>query len=135
MLVAGAAVVWRRTTAWGAAALAVYYWLIVVILMDGRTVLRHYDEFIAYSNTAGQAAIAAGALIVYAAHARIDPVLAGPRAAGPGGVRHLRAAVRRRALLLHEPHRPAGADMAAAEPGILGLCDRRRPYRRALRRS
>jgi uncharacterized membrane protein YphA (DoxX/SURF4 family) len=72
MLVAGAAVEWRRTVAWGAAALTAYYALIVVILMDGRVVLRHYAEFIAYSNTAEQLAIAAGGLVVYAASARID---------------------------------------------------------------
>ena len=77
MLVAGAAIEWRRTMAWGAAALTAYYTLIVVVLMDGRTVLRHSGEFIAYSNTAGQVAIAAGPLIIYAASARIDAALAG----------------------------------------------------------
>jgi uncharacterized membrane protein len=76
MLVAGAAIQWRRTAPWGAAALTAYYTLIVVILMDGRTVLRHAAEFLAYSNTAGQVAIAAGALIVFAASARIDAALA-----------------------------------------------------------
>jgi len=76
MLVAGAAIEWRRTMAWGAAALTAYYTLIVVVLMDGRTVLRHSGEFIAYSNAAGQVAIAAGALIIYAASARIDAALA-----------------------------------------------------------
>ena len=49
MLVAGAAVVWRRTAAWAAAALTAYYTLVVVLLMDGRTVLRHHNEFIAWS--------------------------------------------------------------------------------------
>jgi uncharacterized membrane protein YphA (DoxX/SURF4 family) len=76
MLVTGAAVEWRRTAAGGAAALTAYYTLIVVILMDGRVVLRHYAEFIAYSNTAEQLAIAAGGLSVYAASARIDADLA-----------------------------------------------------------
>ncbi len=76
MLVAGAAVEWRRTAAWGAAALSAYYALIVVILMDGRLLLAHYAEFIAYSNAAEQLAIAAGGLIVYAANARIDAGLA-----------------------------------------------------------
>jgi uncharacterized membrane protein len=76
MLVAGAAVLWRRTVAWGAGALTAYYGLIVVLLMDGRSVLRHAREFLAYTNTAEQMAIAAAALIVFAAHARIDPVLA-----------------------------------------------------------
>ena len=72
MLVAGAAVEWRRTAAWGAAALALYYGLVVVLLMDGRGVLAHYAEFGSYSNVAEQLAIAAGALIVYAANAEID---------------------------------------------------------------
>ena len=76
MLVAGVAIEWRRTVAWAAAALTTYYTFIVVILMDGRTVLRHATEFIAYSNTAGQLSIAAGGLIVFAATARIDAVLA-----------------------------------------------------------
>jgi uncharacterized membrane protein len=76
MLVAGAAIEWRRTTAWSAAALTAYYALIVVILMNGRLVLAHYAEFGSYSSTAEQLAIAAGGLIVYAANARIDPELA-----------------------------------------------------------
>ena len=76
MLVAGAAIEWRRTTVWGAAALAAYYALIVVIVMNGRVVLAHDDEFGSYSGAAEQLAIAAGALIVYAATARIDAVLA-----------------------------------------------------------
>ena len=76
MLVGGAAVAWRRTAAWGAAALTAYWALIVVILMDGRVVLRHYAEFIAYSNGAEQFSIAAGGLIVCAASAKIDAALA-----------------------------------------------------------
>jgi uncharacterized membrane protein YphA (DoxX/SURF4 family) len=76
MLAAGAATVWRRTAAWGAAALTAYYALVVVILMNGRLVLAHYAEFGAYSGVAEQLAIAAGALIVYAASAEIDAALA-----------------------------------------------------------
>jgi len=76
MLVAGAAVEWRRTAAWGAAALIAYYALIVVLLMDGRGMLAHYAEFGSYSNVAEQLAIAAGGLIVYAANAGIDAALA-----------------------------------------------------------
>ena len=76
MLIAGAAVEWRRTAAWGAAALAAYYTLIVVILMNGRVVLTHYAAFGAYSGGAEQLAIAAGGLIVYAEGARIDAALA-----------------------------------------------------------
>jgi uncharacterized membrane protein YphA (DoxX/SURF4 family) len=76
MLVAGAAVEWRRTTARGAAALTAYYALVVVILMNGPGVLANYAQFMAYSNVAEQFAIAAGGLIVYAASARIDAALA-----------------------------------------------------------
>jgi uncharacterized membrane protein YphA (DoxX/SURF4 family) len=76
MLVAGAAVEWRRTTARGAAALTAYYALIVVILMNGRVALAHYAEFGSYSGMAEQLAIAAGGLIVYAASAKIDAALA-----------------------------------------------------------
>jgi uncharacterized membrane protein YphA (DoxX/SURF4 family) len=76
MLVAGAAVEWRRTAAWGAAALTAYYALIVIVVMNGRVVLAHYAEFGTYSGVAEQFAIAAGGLIVYAASARIDADLA-----------------------------------------------------------
>ena len=76
MLVAGAAVEWRRTAAWGAAALTAYYTLVVVILMNGRLMLVHYPEFGTYSGAAEQLAIAAGGLIVYAANAEIDAALA-----------------------------------------------------------
>ena len=76
MLIAGAAVEWRRTAAWGAGALAAYYAVVVVVLMNGRIVLAHHAEFGAYSGTAEQLAIAAGGLIVYAANAPIEPVLA-----------------------------------------------------------
>jgi len=76
MFVAGAAVEWRRTAAWGAAALTVYYAIIVVILMNGRLVLAHYAEFGAYSGVAEQLAIAAAGLIAYAANAKIDAALA-----------------------------------------------------------
>ena len=76
MLVAGAAVQWRRTAAWAAAALAGYYGLIVVVLMNGRLAPAHFAEFGLYSGAAEQLAIAAAALIVFAASARIDPTLA-----------------------------------------------------------
>jgi uncharacterized membrane protein YphA (DoxX/SURF4 family) len=76
MLVAGAAVEWRRTAAWGAAALTAYYALVVAILMNGRVVLAHSTEYGAYSGVAEQLAIAAAGLIIYAATARIDAALA-----------------------------------------------------------
>ncbi len=76
MLVAGAAVQWRRTAAWGAGALAAYYALVVVVLMYGRLLPAHYAEFGTYSGAAEQLAIAAGGLIVFAEGARIDAALA-----------------------------------------------------------
>ena len=76
IVVAAAAVEWRRTAAWGAAALTVYYALFVVILMNGRLLLRDYAVFVTYENIAEQIAIAAGGLIVYASTARIDTALA-----------------------------------------------------------
>jgi len=76
MLVAGAAVEWRRTAAWAGGALAGYYALIVVVLLNGRVVLAQPTELGAYSGAAEQLAIAAGGLIVFAANARIDATLA-----------------------------------------------------------
>src|SRR6202161_774600 len=76
MVVAAAAVEWRRTAAWGAAALTVYYALFVVILMNGRLLLTDYAVFVTYENIAMQLAIAAGGLIIYATTARIDAALA-----------------------------------------------------------
>ncbi|THD58778.1 hypothetical protein [Phenylobacterium sp.] len=77
LLVAGAAMEWRRTLVWASGALAAYYTLLVVVVMDGRVILRNADQFMAYSNTAEQLAIAAGAVIVFATYAKIDPVWAG----------------------------------------------------------
>ena len=77
MLVAGAALQWRRTTAWAAAAIALYFGVVVVGLMDLRLIPRHFREYLVYSNIAEQVAIAAGALIVFAASARLKPGRAG----------------------------------------------------------
>jgi uncharacterized membrane protein YphA (DoxX/SURF4 family) len=76
LIMAAAAVEWRRFAAWGAAALTVYYTLFVVILMNGRQMLTDYAVFVTYENIAMQLAIAAGGLIVYAATAGIDAALA-----------------------------------------------------------
>ena len=76
MLVAGAAVEWRRTVAWGAAALTAYYTFFVIILMNGRLLFTHYAEYVTYGGIAEQLAIAAAALIVYATNAKIDAALA-----------------------------------------------------------
>jgi len=76
MLVAGAAVEWRRTLPLAAAAITAYWALVVVILMNGRQWLMHYAEFLPYESTAIQLAIASGGLIVYAGSANIDAALA-----------------------------------------------------------
>ncbi len=72
MVLAAAAVEWRRTTAWGAAALTIYYALFVVVLMNGRVWLTNYAVFVTYEDIAMQLAIAAGGLIIYANTAKID---------------------------------------------------------------
>lgn len=72
MLVVGAAIEWRRTTAWAAEALAAYYVIIVIILMNGHVIFANYGVFGAYSGAAEPVAITAGALIIYAATADID---------------------------------------------------------------
>jgi uncharacterized membrane protein len=76
MLVAGATVEWRRTTAWAAAALTAYFGLIVAMVMNGRVLLAHYAEYGPYESLAIELAIAAGGLAVYAASAGIDAALA-----------------------------------------------------------
>ena len=75
LLITGVAIQWRRTTALAGEVLAAYYTLFVVILMNGRVILRNLTVYGAYSGMCEQLAIAAGALIIYASHARIDPVL------------------------------------------------------------
>src|ERR1700732_2218818 len=76
MVVAAAAVEWRRTVAWGAAALTIYYTLFVVILMNGRLLLTDYAIFVTYEDIAMQLSIAAAGLIIYATTATIDAALA-----------------------------------------------------------
>jgi len=72
MLVAGAAIEWRRTRTLAAAAITTYWTLIVVLLMNGRVWLAHITEFGPYESLAIQLAIAAGGLIVYAESANLD---------------------------------------------------------------
>lgn len=76
MAVAGAAVQWRRATAWAAAALAAYFGLIVYVVMNGRVILRHPDVFMAYSGSSEQLAIGLAGLILWASKAEIGPGLA-----------------------------------------------------------
>ena len=72
MLIAGAAIEWRRTRTLAAAAITTYWTLIVVLLMNGSVWIAHYAEFGPYESLAIQLAIAAGGLIVYAESANLD---------------------------------------------------------------
>jgi uncharacterized membrane protein len=72
MLIAGVALEWRRTRLWAAAALAAYYGIIVVLLMNVRLVLRNLEIYGAYDSMAEQAAITAGAFIIWASLANLD---------------------------------------------------------------
>ena len=76
MLVSGVAIEWRRTTASAAAALTAYFAFVVVLVMNGRILIAHYEQFGPYETLAIQLAIAAGGLLVYAASAGIDTGLA-----------------------------------------------------------
>jgi uncharacterized membrane protein len=72
MLIAGAAIEWRRTVAWAAAALIAYYGLIVLILENGLVIEKNYAAYGAYYGAAEPLAIMAGALIVFCATADMD---------------------------------------------------------------
>ncbi|MBS0274592.1 MAG: hypothetical protein JSR55_09360 [Proteobacteria bacterium] len=72
MLVSGIALEWRKTTLWAAGALAAYYAIVVVLVMNVRLVLRNLEIYGAYDNMAEQAAIAAGAFIIWASLAKLD---------------------------------------------------------------
>jgi uncharacterized membrane protein len=76
MLLAAAALEWRRTAPHAAAALTIYYTLFVVILMNARLLLTDYALYVTYENIAMQLAIAAAALILYATTAPLDAPLA-----------------------------------------------------------
>jgi uncharacterized membrane protein len=75
MVVAAAAIQWRRTAVWGAAALTAYYSVFVLLLMYGRVMLTGYAVYGTYEDLAMQLAIAASALIVYASTAHMDRTL------------------------------------------------------------
>ena len=72
MVVAAAAIEWRRTAMWGAAALTCYYAFFVVLLINGRLLISGYAVYGTYENIAMQVAIAAGAVIVFANSSEID---------------------------------------------------------------
>jgi uncharacterized membrane protein len=72
MVIAAAAVEWRRTAAWGAAALTGYYAVFVLLLMNGHLLFTNYAVYGTYEGIAMQLAIAASGLIVYATAAQIN---------------------------------------------------------------
>ena len=72
MVVASAAIEWRRTLLWGAAALTGYYVVFVLLLMDARLLLTDYAVYGTYESIAMQLAIAASGLIVCATVAQSD---------------------------------------------------------------
>jgi len=76
IFLAGAAIEWRRSVAWGAAVLTAYYTVVVIILMHGRPVIANYAVYGVYEDLAEQVGIAAAALIVYAGSAKIAAALA-----------------------------------------------------------
>src|SRR5471032_677154 len=71
LVIAGAAVNWRRTAAWGSGALTVLYAL-GVVLLHGPRVAMHFANFGAWDGLAEQLALAAGALVAFASCAGID---------------------------------------------------------------
>ncbi len=75
MVVAAAAIEWRRTAVWGAAALTGYYTIFVLLLMNGRLLISGYAVYGTYEGIAMQLAIAASALILYASSSEIDTEL------------------------------------------------------------
>jgi uncharacterized membrane protein YphA (DoxX/SURF4 family) len=76
LMATGAAVEWRRFTAWAAAIIAAYYVLVVTVLMDGHMILKYPTSYGAYSGLAEPLAITMGGLIVFASATDMDDVRA-----------------------------------------------------------
>ncbi len=76
MLISGAAVAFRRTAVIAAAAIIAYFMVVVMIVMDGAEFVANWSVYGEYESAAEQFAIAAAALIVFAANANIDAALA-----------------------------------------------------------
>jgi uncharacterized membrane protein YphA (DoxX/SURF4 family) len=77
LLVAGAAIEWRRTTHWAAGAITAYYALFVIILMNGPQLLAGYSSYGIYEEITLQLAIPLAGLILFATTSNaIDATLA-----------------------------------------------------------
>jgi uncharacterized membrane protein len=72
MLPAGAAIFWRRATPYAAASLTAFYAVVVVILIDIPYALANPASFGTYSSSAEGVAVAAAALLIFAATASLD---------------------------------------------------------------
>jgi len=81
MVLAAAAIEWRRTAVWGAATLTVYYAIVVLLLMNGRVLLTNYAAYGTYEEISMQLAITASGLIIFAEAAQIDARIDGALAA------------------------------------------------------
>jgi uncharacterized membrane protein len=77
LVAAGLALQWRRTAVWAAAAVGLYYAVVNLGLVNGPVVAAHLGEFLAWFGVAEPVAIVAGALIVFAAAARLPAPMAG----------------------------------------------------------
>ena len=77
LVAAGLALQWRRTATWAAAALVLYYLIVDLALLNGRVIATHLGEFLTWFAVTEPVAIAAGALIVFAATARLPATTAG----------------------------------------------------------
>jgi uncharacterized membrane protein YphA (DoxX/SURF4 family) len=75
LTVAGAAVNWHRTVAFGAASLAILY-AMGVVLLHGPHVIAHPSHFGPWAGIAEQLALVAGGLVAYASSANIEAALA-----------------------------------------------------------
>ncbi|HMI41928.1 MAG TPA: DoxX family membrane protein [Sphingomicrobium sp.] len=75
LMLAGAVLFWRRTTAFGAAALTALY-AAGVVLLHGPRVAAHPLALAEWSGAAEQLVLVAGGLIAYASWGKIDPALA-----------------------------------------------------------
>lgn len=76
VLLAGLAIMWRRTTAWSAAVLTIYFTVIVCLLENGRVIVAHLAEYGAFFGLVEGLALAAAALIIFSSSAEIQPILA-----------------------------------------------------------
>ena len=136
MLVAGAAVEWRRTLPWAAAAITAYFALVVVHPDERPRVacpLRGVPAVRKHCDTARDH----GGRTDRLRKQREDRCSQGrtPHARGSNGVRALCAGIRHGAFCVHEPYRAAGPEVAAAVAGVLGVCDRHRATSRQALRS